>query len=127
MAADIVFEQGDSIKLEAARVGVTGRVNLPRVQGAEPVGGGEYGDLVITVEETHNPVLNIDTTTTPRLWLCVHRGASLRPNPDRPTGARCSSAPKWSPASPMDTWYYDFQLSRVHPIELRARSGATRT
>jgi len=70
MATDIVFEQGDSIKLEAARVRVTGRVNLPRVQGAEPPGGGEYGDLVITVEETHNPVLNIDTTTT-RLWLCV--------------------------------------------------------
>lgn len=71
MAADIVFEQGDSIKLEAARVRVTGRVNLPRVQVAEPLGGGDYGDLVITVEETHNnPVLNIDTTTT-RQGLCV--------------------------------------------------------
>jgi hypothetical protein len=70
MAADIVFEQDDLIKLEAARVCVTGRVNLPRVQGAEPLGGGEYGDLVITVEKTHNPVLNIDMTTT-RLWLCV--------------------------------------------------------
>jgi hypothetical protein len=44
MAADIVFEQGDSIKLEAARVRVTGRVNLPRVHVAEPLGGGEYGD-----------------------------------------------------------------------------------
>jgi hypothetical protein len=38
MAADIVFEQGDSIKLEAARVRVTGRVTLPRQLGPLGIG-----------------------------------------------------------------------------------------
>lgn len=72
MAADIVFDQsrGDSISLQATRVHVTGRINLPQIEGAQPPAEGEYGDLVITVEETNNQLLNITTTTT-RLWLCV--------------------------------------------------------
>ena len=72
MAADIVFDQSqdDTISLQAKRVHVTGRINLRQVQGAEPPADGEYGDLVITVEETNNELLNITTTTT-RLWICV--------------------------------------------------------
>ena len=70
--ADIVFNQtgGDAISLQADRVRVTGRINLPSVAGAEPPRGGEVGDLVITVEEFHNQVLNTDMAVT-RLWLRV--------------------------------------------------------
>jgi hypothetical protein len=70
MATDIVFDQGDAISLQAARVRVTGRVNLPRVDGGSPPADGEIGDLVMTVEEGHNPNLNLTFSTT-RLWLCV--------------------------------------------------------
>ena len=72
MASDIMFDQadGDSITLQAARVLVTGRVNLPRVPGGTPPAGGVVGDLVMTVEEGDNPNLNLHFTTT-RLWLCV--------------------------------------------------------
>jgi hypothetical protein len=72
MPSDIVFDQvnGDSISLEAARVIVSGRINLPRVEGATPPADGEWGDLVMTVEESGNPAINLFGTTT-RLWLCV--------------------------------------------------------
>jgi hypothetical protein len=72
MASDIVFDQagGDSISIQAARVLVTGRINMPQVQGAKPPADGEIGDLVMTIEDTGNPVLHTRSTTA-RLWLCV--------------------------------------------------------
>jgi hypothetical protein len=76
MASDIVFDQagGDSISFQAARVLVTGRINLAQVQGAKPPADGEIGDLVMTIEDDWNPVLRIGSTTA-RLWLCVpHEG-----------------------------------------------------
>ena len=73
MPSDIVFDQqagGDSISLEAARVLISGRINLPRVNGATPPADGKWGDLVMTVEEGGNPAIGLVFTTT-RLWLCV--------------------------------------------------------
>ena len=72
MPSDIVFDQvgGDSISLEAARVVVSGRINLPSVNGATPPADGQPGDLVMTVESGGNPALGLRFTTT-RLWLCV--------------------------------------------------------
>ena len=99
MAADIVFDQshgdtislqGDSISLEAARVRLTGRITLPVLPAAQPRDGGEHGDLVVTVEETRNELLNISTATT-RLWLCV---------PPEGTGR----------AEPGQTWWREIQL-----------------
>lgn len=74
MASDIVFDQagGDSISLQAARVLVTGRINLPQVPGAAPPADGEIGDLVMAIEDNWNPHLHIGSTTV-RLWLCVPR------------------------------------------------------
>jgi hypothetical protein len=72
MPSDIVFDQvdGDSISLDAARVVVTGRINLPSVTGATPPSDGRPGDLVLTVETGGNPAIGLLLTTT-RLWLCV--------------------------------------------------------
>ena len=72
MPSDIVFDQvgGDSISLEAARVIVSGRINLPRVNGATPPADGDFGDLVMTVEEAGNPAIGGLHSTTTRLWLC---------------------------------------------------------
>jgi hypothetical protein len=70
MASDIVFNQDDSISLQADRVLVTGRVNLHQVQGAKPPADGEIGDLVLTIEDTWNPALKIGSRTA-RLWICV--------------------------------------------------------
>jgi hypothetical protein len=98
MAADIVFDQsqGDSISLQADRVRLTGRINLPHIEGVQPPAGGQYGDLVVTVEETDNQLLNITTTTT-RLWLCV-----------RPDGM--------SIQEPGQTWWCEVQLGPVTAI-----------
>ena len=80
MAADIVFDQsqGDSITLDADRVRVTGRINLQHVQGAEPPADGQFGDLVVTVEESSSLVGDFTTT---RLWLCVRPDGLTRSEP----------------------------------------------
>jgi hypothetical protein len=72
MGSDIVFDRdGDSaITLVAERVHLTGRLNLPRIDAAKPPKDGEVGDVVVTVEEVRNDLLNTFSTAT-RLWLCV--------------------------------------------------------
>jgi hypothetical protein len=79
MASDIVFDQegGDSISIQGVRVLVTGRINLPQLQGANPPADGEIGDLVMTIED-RAPQLGGGAVTA-HLWLCVPHAVAAVP------------------------------------------------